>query len=248
VIQAPAAQVLTNEPINGTYSVGPDGRIDLGYSYGKVPVGGLTADEAREAIKRHVADTQKIKAPALSLVLRRPPGLPPIHGEHAVHMDGTVSLGVYGDVYVAGLTPAQAKQAVEEQLAKRLVRPEVAVDVLGCNSKVYYVIFDCGAGQHVVMLPFVVGETVLDAVSKAQRGLPPPPAGSRVWVARPVPGIVCCRQVLPVDWEAITAGGATTTNYQLFPGDRVYVKSDCWAACRRCLSRVGAACLRLLDE
>jgi hypothetical protein len=29
-----------------------------------------------------------------------------------------------------------------------------------------------------------------------------------------------------VDWEAITRGGITTTNYQLFPGDRIYIKAD----------------------
>ena len=31
-------------------------------------------------------------------------------------------------------------------------------------------------------------------------------------------------QVLPVDWEAITRQGDTKTNYQLQPGDRLYVE------------------------
>jgi polysaccharide export outer membrane protein len=35
-----------------------------------------------------------------------------------------------------------------------------------------------------------------------------------------------CVQILPVDWEAITALGATETNYQLLPGDRVFIAED----------------------
>jgi len=46
-------------------------------------------------------------------------------------------------------------------------------------------------------------------------------------VARPAPADHCCLQILPVDWRAIVQGGSTATNYQLFPGDRVYVKADC---------------------
>ncbi len=33
-------------------------------------------------------------------------------------------------------------------------------------------------------------------------------------------------QILPVDWKAITAQAATETNYQLMPGDRVFVAED----------------------
>ena len=35
-----------------------------------------------------------------------------------------------------------------------------------------------------------------------------------------------CEQILPVDWEAITRGGMTATNYQVLPGDRVYIAED----------------------
>jgi hypothetical protein len=30
-----------------------------------------------------------------------------------------------------------------------------------------------------------------------------------------------------VDWRGITEDGVTTTNYQVFPGDRIYIKADC---------------------
>ena len=32
--------------------------------------------------------------------------------------------------------------------------------------------------------------------------------------------------MLPVDWNALTQGGSTCTNYQLFPGDRIYIRAD----------------------
>jgi hypothetical protein len=32
---------------------------------------------------------------------------------------------------------------------------------------------------------------------------------------------------MPVDWKAITQDGLVRTNYQLFPGDRIYIESDC---------------------
>jgi polysaccharide export outer membrane protein len=229
VLRAPPNQVFPNEPIGGVYPVAPDGQVDLGYSYGKVSVAGLTLEQARAAVAKHIADLHGIKAPAITAALARARALPQIHGEHPVRMDGTVGLGAYGDVFVAGLTLAEARQAIEAQLERALVAPEVTVDVLVSSSKAYYVICDAGrCGQQVVKRPYLGGETVLDALSEAH-GLPPG-CTKRVWIARPVPGCVGCRQVLPVDWAAISQGAATGTNYQLFPGDRVYVKADRWAA------------------
>jgi polysaccharide export outer membrane protein len=222
-IQAPPTQVLPNEAITGGYTVGPDGRVNLGYSYGKVAVAGLTTEEAASAIRKHVADSLSIKPPSVSVVSRRAREPEPVRGEHPVRMDGTISLGGYGDLFVAGLTLAELKLAVEAQLAAALVNPEVTVDVAATNSKAYYVVCDAGGYQQVIRRPLLGGETVLDALSES-RGLPPP-ALAQVWIARPVPGQVGYRQLLPVDWAAITAGGATNTNYQLFPGDRVYVRA-----------------------
>ncbi len=244
-IQAPPAQVLPNEPIGGAYAVAPDGQVDLGYSYGKVAVAGLTTEQARAAIAKHVAELYGIKPPAVSVALRQTHALPQIRGEHLVRMDGTVSLGTYGDVYVAGLTLAGARLAIEALLSGELLNPRVTVDVAAYNSKVYYVIYDGGGrGQEVVKLPLAGGETVLDAIS-ALHGLPAASSTKRIWIARPVPGQVGCRQILPVDWDAITEGGATNTNYQLFPGDRVYVKADHWVALENKVSKALAPLQRL---
>jgi hypothetical protein len=106
--------------------------------------------------------------------------------------------------------------------------PEVSVDVFSYNSKVYYVIFDGGGyGQDLIKLPITGNETVLDALSNPQvAGLPAFSSTKHIWIARPNPETGACDQILPVNWRAITAGGAANTNYQILPGDRVYVKAD----------------------
>ncbi len=237
IVQAPPKETV--QPITGIYPVGPDGTVDLGVDLGKVIVVGKTTEEAREALIDHYLKLYPgIKRPALNVALGRTRALQIIAGEHLVGMDGMVNLGTYGDVYVAGMTRQQAKQAIEAQLSKKLLAPEVSVDVAGYNSKVYYVIFDGGGfGQQIFKHPIVGGETVLDALADVH-GLPAVSSERRIWVARPVPGDLNHRQVLPVDWEAITQGGATNSNWQLMPGDRVYVRADHWVAFENRLEKV----------
>lgn len=149
-----------------------------------------------------------------------------VRGEHLIRPDGTISLGTYGAVYVAGLTLGQAKCVIEKHLSEYLLDPQVSVDVQAYNSKVYYVILDgAGFGQQVYRLPVTGNETVLDAISFVQ-GLAPVSSKKRIWLARPSPVTLGCNQILPVDWNAITQAGSTGTNYQIFPGDRIYVQSD----------------------
>ncbi len=154
----------------------------------------------------------------------------PVRGQHLVRPDGTVGLGIYGSVFVGGMTLDQAKEAIARQLARRIEKfdPEnLNVDVLAYNSKVYYVITDGGGyGEQVFRVPVTGSETVLDAIGQIN-GLPPVASKKHIWVARrSLQGGP--EQVLPVDWFGITQRGAAETNYQLLPGDRVYVKADKW--------------------
>lgn len=158
-----------------------------------------------------------------------------IRGDHTVRPDGTVYLGVYGSVPVAGYTLSQAAQAIREAVARRSgeiavgIKPEtlvVILDVTQYNSKRYYVITDGGgAGEQIYPFPVTGSETVLDALANIN-GLPPVASKRNVWVARrcPIPGLP--EQILPVDYVGITQHGVTLTNYQIMPGDRVYVKAQ----------------------
>src|SRR5262249_7159717 len=140
-------------------------------------------------------------------------GIQQVQGQHLVRPDGTINLGTYGCLYVSGLNLCQIKQLIENQLSQYVMEPKVNVDVFAYNSKKYYVIYDGGGyGQVVLSFPYTGYETVLDAVSKTN-GLPAVSSKRKIWVARPTPCGAPCRQVLPVDWMAITEAGATCTNY-----------------------------------
>jgi polysaccharide export outer membrane protein len=48
----------------------------------------------------------------------------------------------------------------------------------------------------------------------------------RLWVARQAAAGGAPPQLLPVDWVSITRRGEMQTNYQLLPGDRLFIKAD----------------------
>jgi protein involved in polysaccharide export with SLBB domain len=166
-----------------------------------------------------------VAAPQVSINLTTTREIPQIRGDHLVQQDGTVNLGPYGAVFVAGLTVKEAKEAIEMHLAQYLQTPEISVVVTGFNSKVFYLIQDgAGNGRTVVRLPLTGTETVLDVL--ALTGGLPAQGSKKIWIARPAPDDMHCDQILPVDVDAITRRALTATNYQMLPGDRLYVKAQ----------------------
>ncbi len=205
------------------FFVDPAGFIDLGPRYGKVKVGGLTTDEATVAVFNVLHE--QIREPEVSLTLAQSTGMQPITGEHLVSPDGTVNLGTYGLVYLAGMTMEEAKAAIEEHLATFLDHPQISISVFAYNSKVYYVITQgAGSGDAVARLPVTGNETVLDAIAQIN-GLSRL-SSKNIWIARPAPSGSGCDVILPVSWSEITAGAATATNYQVLPGDRIFVAEN----------------------
>ena len=233
--------------LNGPYVVESDGSVDLGAAYGKVFVGGLTIDEAKVAIEKFLHDTGGLRDPKLSVLFTDMTGRQVVAGQHLVRPDGTVGLGIYGEVYVAGLTLPETRQAVEMHLSQYLNNPVVSVDVMAYNSKVYYIIADGGGyGQQIVRLPCTGNETVLDAIAQIN-GLPQV-SSKKVWIARPAAETGGRPQILCVNWHSITADGVATTNYQLLPGDRVYVQADDLIATDNYLAKLFAPVNRVLGS
>lgn len=215
-----ASGLISTEPIQGIYPVEPDGTINLGIYYGgNVRVIDLSTADIEKKLTAHLRGFAKDANVTVSLASSR--GSQLITGQHLLQPDGTVNLGVYGNVYVAGMTVDQAKAVLETHLAKFLYRPEISISVYAFNSKYYYVITDfAGSGEQVVRLPAMGNETVLDAI--ANIGGLSAVSSKKIWIARPAPS-GCADQILPVDWKGITRRGHTGTNYQVLPGDRVFV-------------------------
>jgi polysaccharide biosynthesis/export protein len=217
-----ALGVAADAPIANVYVIDPEGKIDLGPTYGRVTVVDLTIDEARDTIRRELSKVYGNVEVSVSLALSS--GAQQIVGEHLVGPDGRVNLGTYGSVYVAGRTVEEARTAIETQLANYLDDPKVVVDVFAYNSMKYYIITQGGGlGDNVTTSPIVGNETVLDAIATV--GGISQVSSTKIWIARPSPHHDC-EQILPVDWESISRGASTATNYQLMPNDRLYIAED----------------------
>ncbi|MDZ4779162.1 MAG: polysaccharide biosynthesis/export family protein [Planctomycetia bacterium] len=226
---------LPEYPIDGMFAVESGGVINFGQPYGSVKVVGMTLDEAVAAIETHLG--KALTQAVVTVQLGETIGQQQIAGEHLVGPDGKVSLGTYGKVFVAGLTQDEAKTAIETQLSKQLEGPEVSVEIYAYNSKFYYV-YTQGAGLGDQLLKFSItgNETVLDAIAEIQ-GLDSV-SSKRIWISRPAPDVEGGHLILPVDWNAVTELGSSSTNYQLMPGDRVFVAEDPLVAVDTVVSKI----------
>ena len=223
VLRIEVSGVLPQRPIANNFPVESGGQINLGEPYGYVQVARMTTPEIVDAITAHLKS--QFRNPVATIGLAQYGALQQVAGEHHVGLDGDIVLGTYGEVRVVGLTRTEARRAIQEHLSNYLESPEVSVDIYAYNSKVYYIVLQgTGAGDGVARFPVTGNETVLDAMSQVQ-GLQPY-SSKRIWVARPAPAGNECAQILPVDWEGVTQRADTRTNYQLLPGDRLYVAED----------------------
>ena len=222
-------------PIANNYPVEPGGTVNLGGPYGRVKVSGLTIDEATAAIEKHLL--LHLNDPQVSISLAQSAGIQQIVGEHLVGPDGTVNLGTYGKVYVTGMTIEETTAAIEAQLSEKLEDPKVAVDVFAYNSKVYYIIIEgAGGGDQVIRVPVTGNETVLDAI--AQLGGMSQMSSQTIWIARPTPGDAGTVTKLPVNWKDITRHASMASNYQILPGDRVFIMEDRMIATYRFIDKL----------
>jgi polysaccharide export outer membrane protein len=222
VLNVNVSGALPEAPIAGSYPVEPGGIINLGVPYGAVKVAGMTVEEAQAAIRERLLNY--LQEPEIAVALAQLAGAQQLVGQFLVQPDGTITLGSYGSVSVVGRTTAEAKAVVEAHLSQFLENPEISLNVQAFNSKVYYIVLQgAGLGDAVYRLPIKGNETVLDAIANIQ-GLEEV-SSKKIWISRPTsdPSRV---QVLPVDWLAVTERASPHTNYQILPGDRVFIAED----------------------
>jgi protein involved in polysaccharide export with SLBB domain len=142
-------------------------------------------------------------------------------GDQPVMPDGTIHLGRYGRLQVAGKTVEEIEAAVKSQVeAQTKDAGVITVRIVTRTSKVYYVLGEVNAPGAYQLSG---RETVLDAVMAAG-GLTDHASRDDILLDRPTPPD-SCRVVLPICWSAIVQLGDTATNYQVTAGDRIYVPS-----------------------
>ena len=196
------------------------------------PVGNFLTTQAREVVDqspRAVALPRELDRSVLAAHFLQPGDIivaEPVRfdtdvrlpADQRVMADGTIDLGGYGRVIVAGLTLEDSERLVEQrivdaggeatQINVRLIEPQ----------QVYYVLGEVSSPG---AFPLVGSETVLDAILAAG-GLTDRASLCEMILVRPTPP-PSCRVALPICYRAITQLGDTTTNYQIQPGDRVFV-------------------------
>jgi polysaccharide export outer membrane protein len=239
------ANATPDQPLDSLnyYMVEAEGTINLGPPWGSIRVAGMTVEEIRAALDKWLV-AEGLKDPASTVQLARVSGAQPVTGQYLVGPDGTVNLRQYGVVHIAGKTVIEARIAIEKHLQQFLDSPQVSVDVLAYNSKVFYIITQgAGLGDSVRRLPVTGNDKVLDAISQIN-GLSQV-SSKKIWIARPAPHDFGCQQILPVDWDGITQGAQTATNYQLLPGDRLYIAEDEMLTFANVVSKVTAPIERL---
>lgn len=140
-------------------------------------------------------------------------------GDQTIMADGTIVLGKYGQVMVAGMTVEQVGGAVTDLIkSQEKDAGKIIARLVSPASKVYYVLGDVNAPGS---FPLAGRETVLDGIVAAG-GLTQRASRRDILLARPTrPGESPI--VFPVCYLQIVQLGDTTTNYQLMPGDRIFV-------------------------
>lgn len=236
----------------------------------RVPIG-MARENAKTVLPSHAlqpGDALLIEPMNLDRDLHLP-------ADQIVLADGTVDLGPYGRVVVAGRNLEQAEALVEQQIvlqrraqaehgaavqgdAPSGVRPRPSADVadepsVAINVRLlepvhrFYVLGEVNApGSY----PLNGSETVLDAIVGAG-GLTASANPCQILLARPTDPCDC-RVTLPICYREIVQMGNTATNYQLQPGDRVFVSTRSfmdelmfWRAnhsCSRCSDGNRACC------
>jgi polysaccharide biosynthesis/export protein len=160
-------------------------------------------------------------------------------GDQTVPADGTINIGSFGSIYVVGQTTGQIENQVETRIAARSSAAgndyrtvgysnppvqsagnNVSVRLVSQESERFYVLGEIKApGSY----PLSGNETVLDALIAAG-GVTTKANEHKIILVRPAqPGQN--RVVLPICYQSIVQLGDTSTNFQIYPGDRIFVPS-----------------------
>lgn len=134
--------------------------------------------------------------------------------------DGSIDLGRYGRMIVAGKTIPEVEEMVRDTV-NRITKDAGFIDVrlVSRQTKLYYVL---GEVQTPGKFPISGYETTLDGILQAG-GLTENASRSRIILVRPSVDGSCSGTILAINYSRIVQLGDAANNYQLQPGDRIFV-------------------------
>ena len=134
----------------------------------------------------------------------------------SVRSDGKISIPLVKEVYAAGLSPLQLEDVLTQKLRQYINNPVVTVIVMEVRSQRVFIVGNVGASG---MLPLEPGLTVMRAIGLAG-GLTDFARRKKIFVLREVGGQ---QQKLPFDYQAVLSGKAPELDFELEPGDTIFV-------------------------
>ena len=227
------ADTISVEPVSfdatvrlpGDQVVKPDGTISLG-EFGSYLANGKTVDEMRLEIQSVI--DQQIRADMEIEFAKKESQRKVEEDEDQAELTIESADEVVDDapelesVRTARLERRrrEARRRFEQSVDEKLTQNRVSVRVTNWDSKKIYVLGDVNSPGS---FPYIGNETVLDAIIEAG-GLSTKANHHNIIVSRPSS---CgeCRTVMKVCYDQIVQLGDASTNYQLMPGDRVFVPS-----------------------
>ena len=244
VLQIRAIGTLLDQPIDGFFLVEGEGIVTLGPAYGRVHVAGMTVEEAAAAITARLR--QILAKPEVSVQLARTAGTAPVTGEYLIGPDGTINLRQYGTLHVAGKTITEIRQELNKlpfavfRFARRLGR--------GAAIQQQGVLRDYGRGGHGRQHPPRADHRQRHGDGRLKRGqrsvagvqhddLGGPSGAGRFWLRADLAGRLRGDHA---------RAASSATNYQIMPGDRVFVAGDDMIAANTWLEKMTAPIERLL--
>lgn len=145
------------------------------------------------------------------------PRIPEIDGDvQRIQPDGKISLRLLGEVKIVDMTAKEVAAKLEVLLSRYYVEPKVAVEIIGYNSKKYYVHGQALTGAR----PYTGRDTLVDVVLASNVDYLS--WTSKVKVVRPSHGETPVRE-LHVDVKNMLRKGDWSQNILLEPDDVVYI-------------------------
>jgi len=132
-----------------------------------------------------------------------------------VRPDGFFAFDLIGEVEAGGRTPEQVRREISERIQQFIVQPDVTVNVEESNSRRFYVF---GEVKREGSFPLVGEVTAIEALAAAE-------GATRFAVLNSAQLTRLAREpgVYPIRYTDITMSADVRTNYELQPGDVIYV-------------------------
>jgi polysaccharide biosynthesis/export protein len=214
-----------SEQLTARYVLTPDGTVNLG-RYGTVYVTGKTVTEAAKAVETQLA--QYFDSPQVGVTVIE-------YNSKHYYVIGSRDWLKYRDI----LTRRVYGQWITYENGREMSRTQWEL----MASSQWMAEGERRPARYVI----TGNETVLDAISQLSSEDQRRMSSKIIWIARPAATGSGEEKTLRVDWTAITRDGKTDTNYQILPGDRVFVVDDSLVAMDSAIGMFTSPAARLLS-